>query len=297
VLPGMPMMQGGRTTAQGYGAYDGIRQQFTGKERDTETGLDYFGARYYAAAQGRFTSVDPENAGADPSDPQSWNGYAYARNNPLKYTDPDGRKYRVCDPSGKNCSIISDEEFYKDRRSLEGGGLNFSGDKDFFESGSVSSNGEVQAIYHQISIDSADREFVYEMRRAFNDPELIKRAAVNAVIGAIIGGAGRRSTRSSSGRGGLTFAEMAGTLRETTKKKGNFGMGQATRQEAQVMGEAWVGPGYRVASDGKTLVSADGLKVYRPPSYKPMQSKEQANFEWRNSPGGPPTGNGHLDVQ
>src|SRR6266581_743286 len=50
---------GGRTTAQGYGQADGIRQQFTGQQRDNETGLDYFGARYYGSTQGRFTSVDP----------------------------------------------------------------------------------------------------------------------------------------------------------------------------------------------------------------------------------------------
>jgi RHS repeat-associated protein len=56
---------GGRTTAQGYSQPDGVRMKFTGKERDTETGLDYFGARYYSSTQGRFTSVDPENAGAD----------------------------------------------------------------------------------------------------------------------------------------------------------------------------------------------------------------------------------------
>src|SRR5262249_5790228 len=49
---------GGRTTAQGYSATDGVRQHFTSKERDNETGLDYFGARYYASAQGRFTGVD-----------------------------------------------------------------------------------------------------------------------------------------------------------------------------------------------------------------------------------------------
>lgn len=67
-------------------------RQFTGKERDAETGLDYFGARYYSAKRGRFTTVDPlytwqENL----VDPQRWNRYAYARNNPLRFTDPDGR--------------------------------------------------------------------------------------------------------------------------------------------------------------------------------------------------------------
>jgi RHS repeat-associated protein len=70
-------------------------QKFTGKERDAETGLDYFGARYYSGAQGRFLSVDPENAGAKKNDPQSWNAYAYSRNNPLKYVDPDGKLYEL----------------------------------------------------------------------------------------------------------------------------------------------------------------------------------------------------------
>jgi RHS repeat-associated protein len=46
---------GGRTTAMGYVAGDHVRQQFTLKERDAETGLDYFNARYYASLQGRFT--------------------------------------------------------------------------------------------------------------------------------------------------------------------------------------------------------------------------------------------------
>lgn len=56
-----------------------------------ERSQDYFGARYYSGAQGRFTSVDPENAGADIGSPQAWNGYSYALNNPGIYVDPDGR--------------------------------------------------------------------------------------------------------------------------------------------------------------------------------------------------------------
>jgi RHS repeat-associated protein len=69
------------------------QRQFAGKERDTETNLDYFGARYYASQTGRFTTVDPaldqEKALVDP---QQWNRYAYALNNPLKFVDPDGRE-------------------------------------------------------------------------------------------------------------------------------------------------------------------------------------------------------------
>jgi RHS repeat-associated protein len=66
--------------------------RFTGKERDAETGLDYFGARYYGSKIGRFTTTDPVYTWQENLlDPQRWNRYAYARDNPLRYTDPDGR--------------------------------------------------------------------------------------------------------------------------------------------------------------------------------------------------------------
>jgi RHS repeat-associated protein len=76
---------------------------FTGKERDAETGLDYFEARYMSSAQGRFTSPDPLNLSAifHMNDPQSWNGCSYARNNPLSVTDPTGMVYQVCDTEGQ----------------------------------------------------------------------------------------------------------------------------------------------------------------------------------------------------
>jgi RHS repeat-associated protein len=83
---------GGRSAALGYASGDGVRQQFTQKERDIEAGLDYFGARYYSFAQGRFTGVD--NPGfSNGTDPQTWNLYAYTANNPLRRIDPDGNDW------------------------------------------------------------------------------------------------------------------------------------------------------------------------------------------------------------
>jgi RHS repeat-associated protein len=69
----------------------GTTLKFTGKERDGESGLDYFGARYYASLSGRFMSPDPSPDGVALADPQSWNLYAYTRNRPTRFVDVGGK--------------------------------------------------------------------------------------------------------------------------------------------------------------------------------------------------------------
>ena len=69
---------------------DTVAQKFTGQTRDSETATDFFNARYFGPALGRFTSPDPANAGADIMNPQSWNAYAYVVGNPLNAVDPSG---------------------------------------------------------------------------------------------------------------------------------------------------------------------------------------------------------------
>src|SRR5262249_47438322 len=74
---------------------DSNHYKFTGKERDSETGLDYFGARYYSNGLGRFITPDWSAVPvpvpyADLSDPQSLNQYSYVRNIPTVKVDPDG---------------------------------------------------------------------------------------------------------------------------------------------------------------------------------------------------------------
>ncbi len=84
----------GRTTGMGYlASADLANPKYTGKNRDGETGMDWFEVRHMSGAQGRFQSVDPGNAGADPINPQTWNAYSYVGNNPLSYTDPSGQSW------------------------------------------------------------------------------------------------------------------------------------------------------------------------------------------------------------
>ena len=67
-----------------------FQSRSTGKERDTESGNDYFSARYYSSAMGRFLSPD-RPGDQQKEDPQSMNLYSYVRNRPLTSTDPTGR--------------------------------------------------------------------------------------------------------------------------------------------------------------------------------------------------------------
>ena len=101
--------------------------------------------------------------------------------------------------------------------------------------------------------------------------------------------------------GGLTAGDQIGMLRDAATGKGNFALGEASTADANVLGQDWVGPGYRVSqTDGSTLISADGLRQYRPPSPKPNSSYAttgvQANFQSRSVPSGAWQNNGHLNI-
>jgi RHS repeat-associated protein len=91
---------GGRTTGMGFSnSGDNNRKKFTQYERDAESGLDFAEARYYANAQGRFTSPDPFSASAIIADPQTFNRYAYCRNNPVNSVDPSGMSANAPTPA------------------------------------------------------------------------------------------------------------------------------------------------------------------------------------------------------
>jgi RHS repeat-associated protein len=105
--------------------YDGrVWPRYTGKERDTESGNDYFGARYYGSTGGRFLSPDPLMASAKVWDPQTWNRYTYGRNNPLRMIDPTGMAEvdaAACAKDSK-CTTVNVNVIY-DKNSNGGNGL------------------------------------------------------------------------------------------------------------------------------------------------------------------------------
>ena len=122
------------TTALGFRAalhLERIRSRYTGKERDTESGNDYFEARYFGSSMGRFLSPDyaDEDDGPvsipnyNPSNPQSLNLYSYVRNNPLTSTDPDGHDVNVCDNSGQ-CHQMTNDQYKAAQQAGNQGGLN-----------------------------------------------------------------------------------------------------------------------------------------------------------------------------
>lgn len=108
----------GRSAAQGYTG-DGVRQQFTGQERDIETSLDFFASRYYSSTQGRFTSAD--SILGKTNNPQSLNRYTYVINNPLRFIDPLG--YQAQDPKNDEVTrviiYINDAEQQRRKKELE----------------------------------------------------------------------------------------------------------------------------------------------------------------------------------
>jgi RHS repeat-associated protein len=77
-----------------YGEYEGTASgddvRFATYVRDSATGLDYAVNRYYASIIGRFLSTDPSWASVALGDPQTWNRYVYALNDPVNGNDPDG---------------------------------------------------------------------------------------------------------------------------------------------------------------------------------------------------------------
>jgi RHS repeat-associated protein len=165
---------------------------FTGKERDAESGNDYFGARFYSSSTGRFMSPDYSDGDpvpyADFSNPQSLNLYAYAGNNPLTNTDADGHTYNVC-PSGATsgsaqCTNIDDKTFEAEQKQDQANGVSYA-------HGTISDSSGVQGTYtHDPDIRGDSGANIAAMGQIGNQGMgAIKYFVAGSVIGGAAGGA------------------------------------------------------------------------------------------------------------
>ena len=109
----IPDTLGDRSSNACFAASFTPRHRFTGQERDDESDLDYFLARYYSGPLGRFLSPDAPFADQFESDPQSWNLYSYVRNNPLRFVDPTGNITFCATEDDPNCTPSDDPEGYR----------------------------------------------------------------------------------------------------------------------------------------------------------------------------------------
>jgi RHS repeat-associated protein len=126
--------------------------KFTGKERDAESGLDNFGARYDASSMGRFMTPDP--LGGHQEDPQTLNKYAYVRNNPLNLTDPTGLDLYLqgCGDASNTCKDnfvgTTDDKGNFTRTTIQSDASgNFDGHDVSFDSSGIHIDDKYQGVY------------------------------------------------------------------------------------------------------------------------------------------------------
>ena len=206
-------------------------------------------------------SVDPENAGAKTSDPQSWNAYAYTRNNPLKYTDPDGRLYVICNDEG-NCFNLLDNDFNSnfwlnpDINKAEGSTIGF---------GSFTWN-DLNWNYRQLYIDAdqdpaqdASFDIVTELLPAVKYGKLITELGLSGAIRKILFSKLSSNTLSSA-KGKVRFGKNANQEYHAFRHVKRAGINKKAAENAIrtdiASKEINLKPGQNIGSvniDGKTL--------------------------------------------
>jgi RHS repeat-associated protein len=244
---------------------------FTGQEMMDSVCTVNLNARIYDPTIARVMAADPDTA--KPYDLQGLNRYTYVDNRPLDLTDPTGDEPIVSDFANEEgcepCSVYD----YGAGASTDPQGQ--SGRKQNSNSGSSGQQQSSDRPSGNIQLAEGDEE----------EPEGLF----------VSGKSGKSRTYSET-----EVAREIGILRDAAKGKGQFTIpGSVTAEQADDLGRAWVGPGAKIASDGKTLYSA--FRQYRPPSAKPNDpyttTGVRANFESRSVPGGQWQNNGHLDIK
>jgi RHS repeat-associated protein len=214
--------------------YDGrVRSRCTGKERDAESGLDYFGARYYGSSMGRFMSPD---SGADATvgvpvpfadlgNPQSLNLYSYVLNNPVRNVDGDGHNVTVCASGSSQCYDLTDDQWKSIQKQIaagNSGGVTVSG-QGFMGTGTINCGGSAcgTATYHEQGLIDESGSQLAGIALGMGIGK-----AVGAAWGAVAGWLGRGT------------GEAAGAVAETAASTGKVLLQAGTKQEAKAVVEA-----------------------------------------------------------
>jgi RHS repeat-associated protein len=254
---------------------------YTGNWTDPDTGLVYLRARDLDTSALQFLTIDPAIG-------QTHQAYTYAESSPLDSADPSG----LC---------IGMDGTPRDRQCTS---------NDFFWAGLPDHLGDefnvAQAGFDNGVTGGLAGEFGLTCSSYQSDNLYWAEYAIGAVVmNAATFGTGEAITQTVRAASGIVEAfilaapsvsRTAAIVRDAAAGSGNFGLGSGTVAQAAKAGQEWVGSGYRTASDGTTLLSEDGLRQWRPPSYKPKLDKWQSNFQQRLVPRGPWDDNGHLDI-
>lgn len=163
-------------------------RRFVGKEKDEETGLSYFGARYEDAKTGRFIAPDPVRA-VDPKtsktneklllNPQQSNSYAYALNNPYRYVDLDGREPYLANTSEPNYALLCHVNPHFDRKENFIGGLVIGGTL-----ASVTALPEALGLINRQTIQEMSAEIPSAVERNF--ARFVKKIPANSKSSAVM---------------------------------------------------------------------------------------------------------------
>jgi RHS repeat-associated protein len=146
-----------------------VRQHFTQKERDNETDLDFFDARYYGSNAARFTSPDPGGLLTQNQDyPQSWNLYEYVHNNPLVNIDPTGLDCVYANDAGNGVESIDHHSSSGECRQTGGSWVPgyaqenwayFNDKTQMFQVGSLTGWGNTEAVNYTMFEAGAQTQF------------------------------------------------------------------------------------------------------------------------------------------
>ena len=294
---------------------------FSAKERDPETGLSYFGSRYYSSDLSIWLSVDPMA-----SKYPSLSPYVYCADNPVKLVDPNGEDivpyglllYYGLEKGGRERShesikvgIYTVTPFYDNNNQLIG----YNAVREYQQNGKTFWRAEcqmdpsdLQAFKDNVKYYERCANMIYasgepDWRIVALGDNLIKGQLGNSlnILGTIWKDALRSpgfwlSMALSTGYSALNM-QANSILTNARNGRGCFGLGSASYAEANLAGAKWVGKGARLSSSGTAWISADGTRQYRPPTVNKKSGRYQANFESRSGNTGHWENNGHLDIQ